>query len=246
MKNFIILLFGLCVVTSCKKESTQPKVTKLKSITYTNPDLSREYIIYRNSNELIDSIVAIGSEAGDYLKYDFYHTGERLDSILSYNSTNFLSKAKSSWTGNSLLGFWGITYTYNSDYRVVKKLYNSGSFFRVEHFADSSVYYYDQIGEVPEYKNFVQYYDKSIKNPFRLYKYENAYVINNFVFGGLASDFTGMNSFVNSTVNIYNSSGTKLNSSGSQSFSGNFEGYPTTMQNITYSTTSYTLDFHYE
>lgn len=250
MKKTLYLLLAIGIMAACKKESTSTDAPViLKSITYTHPSnalLNRVYNIYRNAGKLIDSVVITGSDPNVYKRLVFYHTAERLDSVLQYNSSNTLSiRSIATWSGNNLIAFWTLSYQYDSENRLTRKTYSNGSFFRVEHFADSSVFNYDAIGTDPEYKSYVQYYNKSVKNPFKIYKYENAYAINNLVFNAISSDFHGMYTYAYGNFNEYNLAGS-LTSKGTYSHSGNFKGYPLSSQYIVNGTTNYTLTFTYE
>ncbi len=253
MKKFIYLLLAVYTITACKKEdttSTTPTTPViLKSVTYThatNTSLNKVFNIYRNANKLIDSVVISGADASTYKRYVFYHTAERLDSVLQYNSSNTMTfRSIATWTGNNLTAFWTLNYQYDTDNRITKKIYTSGSFFRVEHFADSSVFNYDEIGADPEYKSYVQYYNKSVKNPFKMYKYENTYAMNNFIFNAISSDFNGMYTYPFGNFNEYNLAGALI-SRGSYNYSGDFKGYPLSVQYITNSATVYTLTLSYE
>lgn len=248
MKNTLLVIGFLFIIAACKKESSDESIVKLKSITYThatNPLLNKSYTVYRNANDLIDSIVINGSDATVYRSYVFYHTAGRLDSVMQYTSIGLFYTSYASWSGNNLIAFWTLSYEYDSQQRITKKLYTDGSFFRVEHFADSSVFHYDLAGPTPEYKKFVQYYNKTLKNPFRMYKYESAYAISNFIFNAISSDFSGTYTYPYGEYNLYDESGIKT-SSGTYNYSGNFNGYPTSLQNFNTGDLNYTLTFTYE
>ncbi|MBX7225742.1 MAG: hypothetical protein K1X55_06910 [Chitinophagales bacterium] len=250
MKKSIYLMLFVCLMLACKKESTTTETpTILTSITYTHPTNAAQnkvFRIYRNTNKLIDSVVLTGADAGAYKRLVFYHTGERLDSVLQYNASNILSfSSKATWSGNNLTAFWTLTYLYDSENRIIKKTYTDGAYFSVTHSADSSVYQYDEAGANPAYVSYVQYYNKSVKNPFRIYKYENAYAMNNFVFNGISSDFNGMYPYAYGNFNEYNQSGALIYS-GTYNYSGNFNGYPTTAAYVFNGNTAYTLTFAYE
>lgn len=250
MKKIIYFLAAVCSVLACKKETgTNTTTPILKSVTYTHAttaSLNKVYTIYRNASDLIDSVVVTGATASDYKRFVFFQASGKLDSVLQYNSSNAVTiRSIANWSGNNLVGFWVLSYVYDSNNRIIKKLYPSGSFFRVEHFADSSVFYYDEIGADPEYKSYVQYFNKSLKNPFRLYKYENAFAINNLVFNAFSADSHGMYSYPFGDYREYNPAGT-VTMIGTNSFSGNLNGYPTSMQFISNGSASYTLTFAYE
>lgn len=249
MKKLIFIYAVVVFISSCKKTTTSDPVVKLKSITYTNSSNSTQnktYRIFRNSTDLIDSVVVTGLASSDYKRFSFFHTSQKIDSIVQYNSSNVIVQtAKAIWTGNLMTGFWILTYTYDSENRITQKLYSDGSFFRVEYPGDSAVFYYDLIGPDPEYKKYVQYYNKSVKNPFRLYKYDNSFPINNLIFNAISSDFTGNFSYAFGKANLYNTSGV-LTTSYQINYSGNFNGYPTALEYVVGGISSYTLSFEYE
>jgi hypothetical protein len=248
MKNTLLVAGFLIMMAACKKETSDDSIVKLKSITYThatNPLANKSYTIYRNAADLIDSIVINGSDATAYKSYVFYHTAGRLDSVMQYTSSGLFYTSRATWSGNNLVAFWVLNYEYNSQQRITKKLYTNGSFFRVEHFADSSAFYYDETGPLPEYKSYVQYYNKTVKNPFRMYKYESAYAISNFIFNAISSDFSGTYTYPSSDYNQYNAAGNKTGM-GTNTYSGNYKGYPTSLQQINNDVLQYTLTFVYE
>lgn len=248
----VLLSLGIfsMLLGACKKESTTDNtIVRLKTITYThptNPLQNKTYTVYRNSADLIDSVVLTASDASGYRHFSFFHTAGRLDSIVQYNSTGaWVQTAPAVWSGDKLVAFWTLAYTYDGQQRITQKLYTNGSLFHVEHFADSSVFHYDPIGTDPEYKSYVQYYNKSLLNPFRMYKYENAYPISNLIFNNISSDFFGTYTYPFGDYNVYNSSGART-TAGTYVYSGNFHNYPTSMQNVANGTLNFTLTFTYE
>lgn len=226
-----------------KKHLKKSNIVLVKSITSTratNPSLNMKYTLYRNNNYLLDSVVITGSSISAYKRYVFFHTNNRLDSVLQYKANNILvSSSIATWSRNNLIGFWSLNYLYDTENRITKKIYNDGSYFRIQYYADSSVLFSKHAGVEPEYKSSTKYYDKSTKNSFKMYKYENAYAINNFVFKSIASEFTGLYPYMNKISNIYNNLGIKTGIEEYQ-FSGDYEGYPISIE-YSFGILNYTL-----
>lgn len=229
MKKIILILSIISIaMSSCKKEETKAKQTRLKTYThdyYTRsaPAALDKYTIEYNSANKISKVIYENNGALYYTQTCVYTTTNILDSIVIRNAAGSLvNYYKIGWTGNKLTSYNTTTLTYNSNDLIDKKIYSDGSYFRNEYKADSVLLYYKPVS-TPEVISGRYKLSSTIKNPFLISRFEAEAYLTGILFyyndpsnALLPNIETAKTSYYNG--NFYDQS--------TFTFEGDFNGYP--------------------
>jgi len=235
MKKIILLLSIFSIaISSCKKEETKVKQTRLKTYThdyYTRTPASLDkYTIEYNSKNKISKVLYESNGVLYSTKYCVYNSSNLLDSIVERNASGFIiSYYKIIWTGNKITKYGDTQLTYNSNDLIDKKIYADGSYFRNEYKGDSVLLYYKELS-VPEKITDRYKLSSTIKNPFLISGFEaEAYVTGILFYYNDASNAllpnieTAQIAYLNGNL-WYKSDYT---------FEGDFNGYPLKRNELT-------------
>ena len=228
MKKLIFILGAICfVLTSngCKKETVQVKyrISKLTKTVTGSSASNAEYIFKYNSNGKIDRINVNGSSDTFTFKYAY---SSKLDSISKYKMSNglFYEKREVIWSGNNVASFSSSTLQYDSQNRLEKVIYLSGSFTRFDYSSDSLKSYYKPVAS-SEYYEGSYITDAEQLNPFKIINNENEDKTLSFALSGVTGNYNSISSKLIIYARGYNSNGSLYYES-NYTPDGNTGGYP--------------------
>lgn len=253
MNKLAILLVSTILFISCKKEENEDISHFLKTIRFTNNSSSFDvtYTIFYNSNKQIERISNKNAKIGSIWNFQYFlkYVDNKLDSIILYDSISLIKigGVAAEWTNDDMTFFWTSNHIYDDKNRLTSSTSLSGNHFKYEYKGDSSLLFFDEAGANPEYLTQISHRTSALKNPFRIYKNESLFPINNYVFNYINNDFKNGNFFeATDKVTAYKNDGTIQNTSFGK-YEGILDGYPLKLS-ISYNNSSEirTLEYSYE
>lgn len=233
MKNILLLLFSVFVLSGCSKDDevknngvvvNSKKVLLKKATRINDSDKIKRELIYEYSGNKFMKIIY---ESDNYMQYVYtvnlitsiegFYKGGINSSQLKYDSENRLTESiKTFYNGNKEY----IKFAY-SDGKIEFKEYSNSSF-SDEFIVGTGIYYLDSKGNINKREYFKD--GKLQKTIEYLFDDKNNYLNN---VAGMNSVIAGLGSVINNTTSVkeYNSKGEKVSETG-EIFKYNSEGYP--------------------
>jgi hypothetical protein len=178
----------------------------------------------------IERISNKSTKVGSIWNYQYFlkYADNKLDSIILYDSISLIKigGVAAEWTDDDMTFFWTSNHIYDDKNRLTSSTSLSGNQFKYEYKGDSSLLFFDEAGANPEYLSQISHRTSAIKNPFRIFKNESLFPINNYIFNFINNDFKNGN-FPEATdkVTAYKNDGNIENTSFGK-YEGILDGYP--------------------